>query len=334
MLPLVLVAAALALPQDSSFYATRAGGIEAAENRGGKGIARPLGEALTWLQGQQGEDGSWRNESEPDVGTTALALAALLGSGAERVSGKFRAEVESGVAWLIARQDAESGRIGPPGSPGAPVADHAVATLVLCEVMYFTPEESRAAAAQSALVYLIEKGGPTSFDAATCGWSVLALRVARDAGLEVPDVLSGEILAHLDGMSDESGHVIAPGDEAGEGMTAVALFARFLLGQRPADQRVMKKHANDLLAHALSEDGRVEDDAVLRHFGSYAMFQMGGSRHWGAWNQALRPELIATQRARGRHAHSWNPQGDGDRVRATALAALNLEVYFRYGPLD
>jgi len=334
MVPLLVLTALTMLPQqiaigggETNMYGARFGGTHAWDKRGGKGIAAPLESALQWLADQQDADGSWPGERGPDLRASSLALVALLGGGATPTFGAHHEQLAAGLDWLIARQDGESGRLGA-------LPDHAVATLALCEAAHFTGEPAVVAAAQRAVAHLIEAGGPTSFDPEICGWSVLSYRVARDAGLEPPAELASEILAHFDAMTDRSGHVIAPGNEAGEAMTAVALFSRFLLGQRPDDERVMKRHAKDLLGHAFDASGRLEVDPLARHFGAYALFQMGGPHYWARWNQALRPVVLATRRVKGQYAGSWDPDGQEGRVRTTALNALNLEVYFRYAPLD
>jgi hypothetical protein len=60
--------------------------------------------------------------------------------------------------------------------------------------------------------------------------------------------------------------------------------------------------------------------------------------HWRTWNRALRQRLLALQRTGGTAAGSWDPDtvwgGHGGRVYSTSLAALCLEVYYRYIPLE
>jgi hypothetical protein len=57
---------------------------------------------------------------------------------------------------------------------------------------------------------------------------------------------------------------------------------------------------------------------------------------WQAWNSALTTVLLDTQVASGPDAGSWHPNtvwgGYGGRVYTTAVAALSLEVYYRYAP--
>ena len=97
----------------------------------------------------------------------------------------------------------------------------------------------------------------------------------------------------------------------------------------------MKRHA-DLLLRKLPEwdpDG-YGNDMYYWYYGSYAMFQMGGSRYWKPWNEAMKGAILKSQRTGGCADGSWDPIGpwgySGGRVYSTACMVLCLEVYFRY----
>ena len=57
---------------------------------------------------------------------------------------------------------------------------------------------------------------------------------------------------------------------------------------------------------------------------------------WHRWNEALTGVLLSTQVSEGSNAGSWDANcqwgGYGGRVYTTALAAMCLEVYYRYAP--
>ena len=88
----------------------------------------------------------------------------------------------------------------------------------------------------------------------------------------------------------------------------------------------------------------IRDDVVdfyYIYYGSLAMFQMGGD-YWKGWNELVRDPLLSKQvREPGDNLGSWEPVGgsprgyaDGaGRVYSTAMAALSLEVYYRYLPM-
>ena len=96
----------------------------------------------------------------------------------------------------------------------------------------------------------------------------------------------------------------------------------------------MHEHA-DLILRTLPEwdsDG-LGCDMYAWLLGSQAMNQWGG-KHWNAWNAALTPALLESQRKDGSHKGSWDPVGPwghaGGRVYSTAMMALCLEVYYRH----
>jgi hypothetical protein len=74
------------------------------------------------------------------------------------------------------------------------------------------------------------------------------------------------------------------------------------------------------------------------YYGTLANFNVGGE-YWTGWNRLLQPTLLGRQIQDGLQAGSWAPEatdyghGTGGRVYATALAALCLEVYYRYLPM-
>jgi hypothetical protein len=69
------------------------------------------------------------------------------------------------------------------------------------------------------------------------------------------------------------------------------------------------------------------------YYATYAMHNMGGEyRLW--WNRRIRDVLVDHQSKRGHQAGSWSPKGENwlsNRVMTTAVGALCLEVYDRYG---
>ena len=64
------------------------------------------------------------------------------------------------------------------------------------------------------------------------------------------------------------------------------------------------------------------------------MYQMDG-KYWKAWEKAMKPAMVDTQRGDGAAKGSWDPNGpwghSGGRVYSTATMVLCLESYYRYG---
>jgi hypothetical protein len=69
-------------------------------------------------------------------------------------------------------------------------------------------------------------------------------------------------------------------------------------------------------------------DYYYLYHGTMAIYRMGG-KDWESWNKALVRTLLATQDPSGCWPiDRWTK--DGGRVYSTAMAALCLEVYYRY----
>jgi hypothetical protein len=115
-------------------------------------------------------------------------------------------------------------------------------------------------------------------------------------------------------------------------MTAEALVCRLFLDMpRGGD---LDREAGDLL---LAEPPSAErPNFYYWYYGTLAMHEIQGE-HWRQWNEAMQRTLLESQRGDGDAKGSWDPDpvwgGYGGRTYSTALAALSLEVYYRYLPL-
>lgn len=298
-----------------------------------------------------------------DVGVTGLALLAFLGKGDTPNEGEYRTQVGKAVRWLRSVQDPDTGLIGD-ASTHEYLYGHAIATLALCEAYYATESPLLKPTCQKA-IYFIQRARnpygawrydvpPTGMnDTSVTGWMVFALKAAEDAGLEVDQGSFDGALSWIDEATDlgsgrvgynEAGslssRITGVNDhfppEKGEAMTAVGLLCRVFMGQDdPAKFPVLDRHA-ELLTRSLpawDPDG-FGTDMYYWYYGTYAMFQLGGKR-WKAWEAKLKPAVIESQRSDGDAKGSWDPVGpwgfSGGRVYSTALMALTVEVYFRYG---
>jgi len=116
-------------------------------------------------------------------------------------------------------------------------------------------------------------------------------------------------------------------------MTAEAMVCWQFLGisrQHPACNE-----AGDFLLTELPGSGVVANDYYW-YYATIAMYQLQGD-YWRRWNDALQTTLINRQVKEGPLKGSWNTDtlwgSYGGRVYTTAIAALALEVYYRFLPL-
>lgn len=346
---------------------------------GGRGTERAVEDGLAWLAAHQSDEGSWdadgfasecgeigsttcEGEGYPthDVGLTGLALLAFLGDGSSSNNGPHREIIARGLRWLHEQQDPDTGLIGDSSAHDF-IYDHAIATLAICENLYFAKSPIMGRTAQRAVNYIVRARDPYgawrydvpsigSADTSVTGWMVFALAAAKDAGVTVDPAAFEGALSWLDEVTDPatgrtgyhsygslSSRTTANEHfprEGGEAMTAVALLCRFFLEQTPEEEPIMERQA-ELLRRNPPEWNPEElgCDMYYWYYGSYAMFQIGG-KHWRDWNESMKRALLPSQRQDGDAKGSWDPIGPwgrpGGRIYSTALMTLSLEVYYRY----
>jgi antitoxin component YwqK of YwqJK toxin-antitoxin module len=295
-----------------------------------------------------------------DVGLTGLALLCLLGDGNSPAQGPHREAVARGLDWLVQNQNDE-GLIGSRELHDFAYG-HAIATAALCEGVGLGAEALRAPA-EAALAFLElarhPQGGwryavpPTELgDSSVTGWAVGALVAGRHAGLAVPDQAFTGALACIDRLSDVlSGRVgyvektdlsaRTPENEAfpremGEALTAVGLYVRLQLGQRPEGTPIVAAHAKRVAAKPPVIDPDLGGDQYYWYYATCALHELGAP-YWDAWEVEFRRAVLARQSKRGDAEGSWDPIGPWGasmgRVGATTLMTLALQSFYRYPPL-
>jgi hypothetical protein len=221
---------------------------------------------------------------------------------------------------------------------------HGIATLALSEAYGLSGDERLLPALRRALHYTIASqhvGGGWRYqpydagDMSQFGWQLMALTSAELAGIPIPAETRERMTRFLVSASSGPAQGLAsyrPGDRVSRSMTAEALACRYFL------KAANSPGACDEAAAFVIEEkpGQGATNVYYWYYGTLAMFQRQG-KDWDAWNAALQRQLLYTQRYDGQRRGSWDPDplwgGYGGRVYSTAMAALCLEVYYRYLPL-
>ncbi|MGA2616412.1 MAG: prenyltransferase/squalene oxidase repeat-containing protein [Thermoguttaceae bacterium] len=326
--------------------------------------------ALVWLARHQLSDGSWSLQNyvqrcsdhtctgpgnvTADTGATALGVLPFLAAGqTHRTKGPYQANVRGAILWLIRRQKADGNL-----AAGAqqPMYSHALATIALCEAAGMTGDESVRLAAQRAVDYIVmaqNKGtGGWRYtpgeegDTSVVGWGVMALKSALMAGLSVGGSGGGGAAFHgaskwLDSVQSgphNSQYAYQPGSGPQNTMTSVGLLCRQYLGAK-RDSPMMADGVKYLMDHMPGDEFRGVSNIYYDYYATQVLHNMNNS-DWDTWNRRMRDLLVKSQ---NRDIHScangsWDPAGDqwarsGGRLMMTSLAALTLEIYYRYLPL-
>jgi hypothetical protein len=331
-----------------------------------------VGAALRWLAAAQSRDGRWDANQfgagqeqmvlghnrggagrNADTGISALALLAFLGAGHSHQYGEYQETVRQGLDFLIRSQAADGSLFGN-ATLYAQMYCHSMATFALAEAYAMTGDRRFEPAVTKAVQYCLVAQHPTTGgwryrpgdtgDTSQLGWQLMALASARQAGLYVPAQTWTRIDRFLQGVRRGTYGGLAsyrPDSPASTSMTAEALYCRLLLGEitaKPIDESAAREASAQLLT-ALPNSERI--NLYYWYYATLALHHRlahdaRAAADWDAWNDALTTTLIATQVAHGRDAGSWDTNtvwgGYGGRVYTTAMAAMCLEVYYRYAP--
>jgi Ca-activated chloride channel homolog len=251
--------------------------------------------------------GGWPAEKggAMNPGATALGLLVHLGGGFKSASPvPHGPAVKDGIAVLLRAQE-KTGRLGGP-------AEHALATLALCEAAWMDGHAAAREAAGRAIGHLVglQRADGSFGDLITTGWAGMALSSARHAKIPFDPAAEAALRRWIDAT-----------DIAAPRAAAVTTLLRLLAGAKGDEVR---KGIDVCLAHL---PDRAAPDEVYWYFATLAVFQHGGSA-WRKWNEAMVDAIVRTQGP----DRGWDPSPDAPygRFGATTLCILCLQVYYRY----
>ncbi len=312
--------------------------------------------ALRWLAEHQMASGGWslvhdsgkcdgrcRNTGSPerfDPAATGLALLAFLGAGYTHQDGKYKETVNRGVYFLyqIMEDTPQGGSFLYTSDRG--MYNHGIAAFAMCEAYQMTLDPDLKRAAQRAVDFIVSAqnyaGGwgylpAKPGDLTISGWQVMALKSAHAAGLDIPAPVTFRLDQFLKTQQLEDTHFYGyRRPDKSPTCTTIGNLIRLFRGTTASDP--------DILAAAeyLQGLGSSDSDVYFNYYVSLFLFHIGGPI-WESWNEPVRDYLINTQATGGHEAGSWyfdNQYGkEGGRLYTTAMAAMTLEVYYRYSPI-
>jgi hypothetical protein len=218
---------------------------------------------------------------------------------------------------------------------------HALAWIALCESFGMTRDEDLREAAQGALDYIAyvqdhNTGGwrynpGEAGDTTVSGWMIMALKSGQMAHLNVesPAIFAAE--RFLNSVQNQDGSQYGyQSRKPRPTTTAVGLLCRMYTGWRRDNPGLIKGVAY------LSAQGPSLDTLYFDYYATQVLFHWGGPE-WEPWNRKMREHLISTQEREGHPEGSWyfesQQSAAGGRLYNTAMAAMILEVYYRFMPL-
>ncbi|MBI2922286.1 MAG: terpene cyclase/mutase family protein [Planctomycetes bacterium] len=296
------------------------------------------------------------------VACTGLALLAFAGAGYthfDETDTAWTECVRRGVKYLVKRQR-KDGLIDEPGDWHRGMYSHGIASFALAEIFAMTQDPLLRSVVTAAVRASGESqqttggwdygGNPTGrSDSSITSWHVQALRSARLGSIPVEktswDLAIRFYEAALDRSKPSIRYDVYPQSAGGNGTLAVSaggLLARHYLGvkdepelNRRLAERILLEKPVYCIQPGNDSIGGKEGSHYYTYYATLFMLTLGGEA-WPKWNRLMKAALIAAQEGQGCRAGSW-PVGETDarmagRVYSTALAVLDLEVYYRYLP--
>lgn len=300
---------------------------------------------LAALAQQQHPDGSWDGGSRygRHVGITGLAALAFMADGHLPGRGRYGAVVQRALDFVLAHQT-ETGLLAADTSHG-PMYGHGFATLFLGEVYGMTaggPDTAQAQRLHEALVRAVRlivnsqnpDGGwrynPVPFDAdiSVTICQIMALRAARNAGIEAPKRTIDRAVEYVRRCQNPDGgfkYQLTSGGSAWP-RSAAGVASLYYAGIYEDDAIDRGLEYLDRTARP----GRTRPGAhyFYGHYYAVQCMYLAGGEHWGQWWPAIRDELIDRQGGDG----LW-PDAHAESSYGTAMALIILQMPKRYLPI-
>jgi hypothetical protein len=326
--------------------------------------------ALVWLAAAQSDDGRWDAKrhgagqeryavlgqqrgstgAKADNAVTGLALLTFLGAGHSHREGPYSTEVARGLDYLR-RSQGGNGNLCGEAELFAQTYCHSMASFAVGEALALTKDERLEPIVRAAASYSLALQHPTdggwryrpgdTGDTSQLGWQVMSVRSAELGGLEVPDATWTRVERFLRRVErgQAGGLAVYRPEEAlpSRSMTAEAMYCRQLTTGRPDggfSAAALDEAINSLVKELPSTR------QINLYYWYYATLALHRAQHaspqaadaWRRWNEALTQTLLATQQEDGSWPATCVWGGYGGRVYTTSLAAMCLEVYYRYAP--
>ena len=307
--------------------------------------------ALAYLSRNQEPDGRWtfvlpgdkgpgrRSVYTHDMALTALAVLTFLGADHTPVKpGPYQAQLGKAMEYLL-KNAGKNGDFRGEGN----MYDQGIVTIALAEAALMTGDTQAREAALAGARFITSaqdrnSGGwryrPGEYgDTSVLGWQIMAIHSAEQLGFVMDKKIREGSEKWLDMVTQKKSLVSGYQQEGPRpSMTAEAVFTRILLGQTFTEKLIGT--FEDYMFE--NPAGKGDADYYYLYYATLSFNQLQGS-NWPRWNEKTRDYLIKQQKRGGSEDGSWAVVNRWDRkggqVYTTCLAALTLEVYYRYLPM-
>ena len=297
---------------------------------------------LAYLAHAQREDGSFGSGSmyRQNAAITALAGISFLAGGHTPGRGKYGQQVNQAAAFLIANAEQSGYLHSPETHIHGPMYEHGFATLFLAELYGMSPRDDLREALKKAISVIVNSqnrdGGwryhPIRKDAdvSVTVCQIMALRAARNAGLDVPKETVDRCIQYVKQCQNSDGGFKyqttqgSPSVFARSAAGLVALYSAGIYEGREVDK------ALKFLTHFTPRGDvfRGEQHYFYGHYYAVQAMWQAGDEYWNRWFPAIRDELLARQSPDG----SWIDLQVCPEYGA-AMACIILQIPNNYLPI-
>ena len=313
--------------------------------RGERAVIR----ALDYLQITQNDDGSWGDKYQSAM--TGFALLAYLGHCETPRSVKYGDTVSLAMTYLTDLGMRNGGRLSVmPENSIQWVYEHAIATYALAEAYTFCKQlrhpfpnlkEVTKMAGDRIGDGHADRGGwnykysnsPNQGDNSVGFWQIQALKACKHTGIW-PDSKfkrtarnAVEFLEKVQGEDGAIGYRTDP--KRSPDLTGGGVLCMQIWGE--GDSRAAKKGIDWIRKNSKFKWADKSANLYYHYYNAQAMINAGG-RDWDWYNAMFRDQLIDAQNEDGSWRQNVGNHGPINTHMATCLAALTLEVYYRFLP--
>jgi Squalene-hopene cyclase C-terminal domain/Prenyltransferase and squalene oxidase repeat len=293
-------------------------------------LERQVAKGLDWLSRQQQSDGSFGSGSQygRHVGITSICCLAFVSEGSVPGRGPYAKVVESGLNFVLQAASEQSGLIAAETSYG-PMYGHGFATLFLAEMYGMSPRADIREKLQKAVALIVrtqnDRGGwryhPVRADAdlSVTICQVMALRAARNVGIEVPKSTIDRSIQYVKDSQNPDGGFRYMLDSSGSMFARSAAGVAALYYAGTYDDRTTRRGLAYLKKYI---PGKSEEQThyFYGHYYAAQAMHLAGGQHWIEWWPSIRDELLSKQSPDG----SW--RGEAGTEYGTGMALIILQM--------
>jgi hypothetical protein len=298
--------------------------------------------ALRYLANEQNGNGSWTSQGrrgDHPVAMTGYVLLAFLAAGNLPEEGDYARQVNAGMQFLLDSLMPDGTFRGVDG--GKYMYNHGIATIALAEIYGQTHSPAMRTKLARAIHLIVStqsnngqhSGGwryqprPGDADISITVMQVVALRAAKNAGLDVPQRTIDDAIAYVKrcragnagGFSYQAG-----GGEPGFARTAAAIYSLQVCGLY--DDPLVAAGSEYLFSKV---DNTNQWWTYGCNYAAPAQYMIGGDT-WKRWYAIMEDKLLRSVKKNGDFSY-WD--GDVGQVYCTAAHATILAMPYHYIPL-